>query len=205
MVLLVLALIIVTPLAILCIALGIRKDGRDLMRQKASLIRYYGRTGLVGSAERRMEDQMRPKPGPAAPDIVPVTSGASSPTHALLPHVDTSTSVATSGAQETSCQGASSLFGSFASGLEKCKLRRATFCGGAAAAAAAVDDDVEGRRPSKKSFMDSIAKSISFPSPKRAFRTPSLKQNSNNKYEIKVEHQELKESSGGGESTPQVR
>ena len=39
-VLLVLALIIVTPLAILCIALGIRKDGRDLMRQKASLIRY---------------------------------------------------------------------------------------------------------------------------------------------------------------------
>ena len=60
-VLLVISLIVVAPLAILCIALGIRKDGRDLMRQKANLLRYYGRSGLVGSAERRMEEQ--PKPG----------------------------------------------------------------------------------------------------------------------------------------------
>ena len=98
--------------------------------------RYYGRSGLVGSAERRMEDQLHAghaknagsvsASGSQHPDIVPVTSGASSPTHALLPHVDTATSMVTTANQDqelSQCH-SNSLFGSLATGLERCKLRR---------------------------------------------------------------------------------
>ena len=43
----------------------------------------------------------------AAPDIVPVTSGTSSPTHALLPHVDTAATLVTSGGGETNQENSS--------------------------------------------------------------------------------------------------
>ena len=97
---------------------------------------------------------------------------------------------------------------SLASGLEKCKFRRATFCSGGVHRDSE-DPESAAQQPrrsagNKKRFMDSIAKSISFPSPKRVFRAPSMKQASNNKYEITVEHQELKDPAAG-DTTPQIR
>lgn len=107
--------------------------------------------------------------------VVGGPSGASSPSHALLPHIDSSTSALSSTVVSERTQNyeegglRGSIFGSFAASLS----RKSTDEG-----------SLEGRASRGKSFIQNLAKSISLPSPKMKTQSGSAA-----KYEIKVEHQ----------------
>ena len=146
---------------------------------------------------------------------------ASSPTHALLPHVDTSQSVLSTvvsdktqkecalSSDENVRHGGegSSLFGSLAAGLEKSrsKLRSKSMSIRGSSNKDNVPDSpitaaaTTNEKSTKRSFMESLAKSISLPSPKiRGVMKSHTTTHGSTKaqYEITVEHQEPRKDSG---------
>ena len=143
-------------------------------------------------------------------------SSTSSPTHALLPHVDTSTSalsaVASDRIQKDGVNSSDNInlkrgmgmkghgfFGSIAAGLEKSKsrLRTKSMYDGSIKDNTQDSSFSASNRGTKRSFIESLAKSISLPSPKIR---GAMKSNANSStkahYEITVEHQEPRKDSG---------
>ena len=141
-------------------------------------------------------------------------SSSSSPTHALLPHVDTSTSALStvvsdkvqrdnnfSSENVSLKRGAknSGIFSSIAAGLERSrtKIRSKSIHGGETKDNTKDSDRCSSNRGVKRGFMETLAKSISLPSPKIRGTMKSRTHGSEKAhYEITVEHQEPRKDSG---------
>ena len=143
-------------------------------------------------------------------------STSSSPTHALLPRIDTSTSALSNVVSDkTQKEGVSSaesirnkrgegsssngIFGSLAAGIEKSKFKLRSKSMYASSTKDKIPDTSQPKSEKgiKRGFMESLAKSISLPSPKiRGAMKTHAYGSTKAQYEIKVEHQEQRKDSG---------
>ena len=140
-------------------------------------------------------------------------SSTSSPTHALLPHVDTSTSALSAAIVSEKVQkecslseyddkrgtsGSGGILGNIAAGIErsKTKLRSKSLYGNSSKDSSDKSGQ-SSKTSSKRGFMETLAKSISLPSPRlRSTMKNNMHGSSKAHYEITVEHQEPRKDSG---------